>query len=198
MTNDSRPSPTKSWREAWTSSAQGLGAAEAAWLQTCVHCGLCAESCHYFLTDHEAPSIPAHKLEQVAAGFRGRFTLAGRLAPALVGARPFDRELVRAWVEAAFGRCSGCGRCSLNCTTGVNIAAVMRAARGTLTRDGPGPGRPAAGGHHRAGHRQQHGDHAGRTGWTPCSGSRKRRKSASATRPRASRWTSRARACCSP
>lgn len=112
---------------------QRLGAAEAAWLQTCVHCGLCAESCHYFLTDHEPPSIPAHKLEQVAAGFRGRFTLAGRLAPALVGARPFDRDLARAWVEAAFGRCSGCGRCSLNCTTGVNIAAVLRAARGTLT-----------------------------------------------------------------
>ena len=113
-----------------------LGAAGAAWLQTCVHCGLCAESCHYYLTDHEAASIPAHKLEQVAAGFRGHFTLAGRLAPGLTGARRFDRDLARAWVEATFGRCSTCGRCSLNCTTGINIAAVMRAARGTLTEMG--------------------------------------------------------------
>ncbi len=113
-----------------------LGAAGALWLQTCVHCGLCAESCHYFLTDHEPQSIPAHKLEQVASAFRGRYTLAGRLAPALTGARPFDREMVRAWVEAAFGRCSTCGRCSLNCTTGVNVPAVMRAARATLTEMG--------------------------------------------------------------
>lgn len=113
-----------------------LGAAGAAWLQTCVHCGLCAESCHYFLADGETASIPAHKLEQVAAGFRSRFTPLGRLAPALAGARPFDRALARAWVEAAFGRCSACGRCSLNCTTGVNVAAVIRAARATLTELG--------------------------------------------------------------
>ena len=113
-----------------------LGAAGAASLQTCVHCGLCAGSCHYYLTDHEPASMPAHKLEQIAAGFRGRFTLAGRLAPALVGARPFDRALARTWIEAAFGRCSTCGRCSLNCTTGVNVAAVVRAARATLTELG--------------------------------------------------------------
>jgi ferredoxin len=83
-----------------------LGAAGAAWLQTCVRCGLCAESCHYFLADGETASIPAHKLEQVAAGFRGRFTPLGRLAPALAARAPFDRTLARAWVEAAFGRCS--------------------------------------------------------------------------------------------
>ncbi len=113
-----------------------LGAAGAAWLQTCVHCGLCAGSCHYYLTDLEPASMPAHKLEQFAAGFRGRFTMAGRLAPALVGARPFDRAMARTWIEAAFGRCSTCGRCSLNCTTGVNVAAVVRAARATLTELG--------------------------------------------------------------
>ncbi len=113
-----------------------LGAAGAAWLQTCVHCGLCAESCHYYLTDLEPASIPAHKLEQITAGFRGRFTLAGRLLPGLTGARPFDRALAGAWVEAAFGRCSTCGRCSLNCTTGINVAAVIRAARATLTELG--------------------------------------------------------------
>lgn len=113
-----------------------LGAADAAWLQTCVHCGLCAESCHYYLADREPASIPAHKLELIAAAFRAHFTLPGRLAPGLTGARRFDRALARAWVEAAFGRCSLCGRCSLNCTTGVDIAAVMRAARGTLTEMG--------------------------------------------------------------
>jgi len=113
-----------------------LGGAEAAYLQTCVRCGLCADACHYHRTDHELASIPAHKLAQVAAVFRAHFTAAGRLAPGLTGARRFDRDMARAWVEALFGRCSLCGRCSLNCTTGIHIAAVLKAARGTLTEMG--------------------------------------------------------------
>ena len=110
--------------------------AEAAYLQTCVHCGLCAESCHYYLTDREAESIPAHKLETVAAVYRGQATAAGRWLPGLVGAKRFDRETARQWIESLFGRCSLCGRCSLNCTTGIHLATVLRAARGTLTEMG--------------------------------------------------------------
>ncbi len=113
-----------------------LRSAEASYLQTCVHCGLCAESCHYYRSDREPESIPAAKLEQVASVFRKRFTTIGRLAPGLSGARDFDRAAARAWVDAVFGRCSLCGRCSLNCTTGIHIAAVLRAARGALTEMG--------------------------------------------------------------
>lgn len=113
-----------------------IRAAEAAYLQTCVHCGLCAEACHYYRADREPASIPAHKLEQVAAVFRRHFTTMGRIAPDLSGAKRFDRAMARAWVDAVFGRCSLCGRCSLNCTTGIHIAAVLRAARGALTEMG--------------------------------------------------------------
>ncbi|MBI5836971.1 MAG: (Fe-S)-binding protein [Candidatus Eisenbacteria bacterium] len=110
--------------------------AESSWLQTCVRCGLCADSCHYFRADGELESIPAYKLELAASVFRRNFTAAGRLAPALVGARSLDKEMARRWIEAIFGRCSLCGRCSLNCTTGVHIAGVLRAARGALAEMG--------------------------------------------------------------
>jgi Fe-S oxidoreductase len=110
--------------------------ADAAYLQTCVHCGLCADSCHYFRTDGETESIPAHKLEQIAAVFRRHFTTSGRLVPGLTRARAFDAAMARRWLESVFGRCSLCGRCSLNCATGIHLAPVLRAARGALAAMG--------------------------------------------------------------
>lgn len=113
-----------------------LSAAEAAYLGACVHCGLCAESCHYYKASPELENVPARKLDHVAAAFRRHATAAGRLLPGLVGARDFDRELVRAWVDAVFGRCSLCGRCSLNCTVGIALPRVFRAARAALASMG--------------------------------------------------------------
>ena len=113
-----------------------LREAEASYLETCVRCGLCADSCHYFRADHELESIPAHKLAAVVSVFKRHCTIEGRLAPALSGAKSFDRAMARKWVEAVFGRCSLCGRCSLNCTTGIHIATILRAARSALAEMG--------------------------------------------------------------
>ncbi|MGV8039072.1 MAG: (Fe-S)-binding protein [Thermoanaerobaculaceae bacterium] len=109
-----------------------LREAEATYLNACVHCGLCAESCHYFRTEPSLENVPARKLDHVAAAFKRHFTTAGRLVPGLVGARPFDRAMVRAWLDAVFGRCSLCGRCSLNCTIGIGLPRIFRAARAAL------------------------------------------------------------------
>jgi Fe-S oxidoreductase len=109
-----------------------LRAAEASYLNSCVHCGLCAQSCHYYRAEPELENIPAHKLEQIAKVFRHGFTAMGRIAPGLVGARALDRDMARAWVDAVFGRCSLCGRCSLNCTIGIALPRLFRAARAAL------------------------------------------------------------------
>jgi Fe-S oxidoreductase len=113
-----------------------LADAEAGYLNSCVRCGLCAESCHYFLASGAPEDSPAHKLDAVTAVFKRHLTLAGRLAGGWVGAREFDRAAVQAWLDAAFGRCTLCGRCSLNCTVGIHVPAVLRAARGVLTEMG--------------------------------------------------------------
>jgi len=109
-----------------------LKAAEAAYLNSCVHCGLCAQSCHYYRAEPELENIPAHKLERIASVFKANFTTMGRLAPGLVGARAFDKDMARAWVDSVFGRCSLCGRCSLNCTIGIALPRLFRAARAAL------------------------------------------------------------------
>jgi Fe-S oxidoreductase len=109
-----------------------LREAEASYLETCVRCGLCADACHYYRADHELESIPARKLGAVVSVFKRHCTLEGRLVPSWLGARSFDRAMAREWVEAVFGRCSLCGRCSLNCSTGIHIATILRAARSAL------------------------------------------------------------------
>jgi len=109
-----------------------LKEAEASFLNSCVHCGLCAQSCHYFRMEPELENVPAAKLEKVAAVFKKNFTTMGKLAPGLVGAKALDKDMARAWVDAVFGRCSLCGRCSLNCTVGIALPRLFRAARAAL------------------------------------------------------------------
>lgn len=106
--------------------------AHVAGLNTCVHCGLCSDSCHYFLTDGETQSIPAYKLNLIAAVYKGEFTTAGRLFPALNGARHLDSDMIAEWIDTLFGRCSMCGRCAINCTVGINIGRIIRSARTVL------------------------------------------------------------------
>jgi Fe-S oxidoreductase len=113
-----------------------LKEAEASYLSSCVHCGLCADSCHYYRMAPELENIPARKLAHVTAAFRRHATTTGRLLPRLVGAHNFDRELVRVWIDAVFGRCSLCGRCSINCTIGIALPRIFRAARAALASMG--------------------------------------------------------------
>ncbi|MCE1229314.1 MAG: (Fe-S)-binding protein, partial [Firmicutes bacterium] len=109
-----------------------LKEAEASYLNSCVHCGLCANSCHYHRMDESLENVPAHKLELMTSVFKRHFTTMGKVAPAMVGAKSFDREMAKAWLDAVFGRCSLCGRCSINCTVGIAMPRVFRAARAAL------------------------------------------------------------------
>jgi len=104
----------------------------AAYLNACVHCGLCADTCHYYLTDGDKRSIPAYKLNLVLGVFKRYFTLGGKSIPGWLGAKDFDKEMIREWIDSLFGRCSLCGRCAINCSIGLNITALIRVARGVL------------------------------------------------------------------
>ncbi|HPW18367.1 MAG TPA: (Fe-S)-binding protein [Candidatus Aminicenantes bacterium] len=113
-----------------------LKAPEIAAAHTCIRCGLCADACHYYLTNGELEDVPAHKLNLVLGVIKHHFLPGGRRAGGWVGARKLDKAVVREWVDALFGRCSGCGRCTVNCTSGINIHGLIRAARGALAAAG--------------------------------------------------------------
>jgi len=113
-----------------------IHAGDAVQLQACVHCGLCAESCHYARTDDDPRATPAYKLDLVASVFRRELTWLGRVAPHWVGARDLDASVAREWVDTLFGRCTMCGRCMVNCTIGIDVPTLVRAARSALAAGG--------------------------------------------------------------
>lgn len=108
----------------------------AAYLNSCVHCGLCADSCHYYLVNKDIQSMPAYKLNLVVGIFKRYFSFVGKSIPGWVGAKKFDHAMVKEWVDSLFGRCTLCGRCSLNCSMGLNIQYLIRTARSALASIG--------------------------------------------------------------
>jgi Fe-S oxidoreductase len=108
----------------------------AAYLNSCVHCGLCADSCHYYLADKDVQSLPAYKLNLAQGIFKKYFSFVGKNISGWTGAKEFNQAMVREWVDSLFGRCTLCGRCSLNCTLGINIHLLIRTARSAMASIG--------------------------------------------------------------
>jgi len=104
----------------------------------CVHCGLCADACHYALARPDDPTMtPVYKADQIRRIFKRHIDWTGRIAPWWVHARrPVDDADLNRLKNIVFGMCSGCRRCTLNCPMGVDTAALVRFARGLLTEIG--------------------------------------------------------------
>jgi len=117
----------------------GLEPRVAAYLESCVRCNLCAESCHVYLEDRDPASAPAAKVDRVARLYRRYRTWSGRVVPWLTGARDLTPAVLEDLKEAAFGRCTMCGRCTLNCAVGLDPAAVIGLARAMLVAAGKVP-----------------------------------------------------------
>jgi len=103
------------------------------WLNSCVHCGLCAESCIFYLMDKDPRYIPAQKVDIVAAIYRRYNTLSGKILPGLTGARELDEETISEMVDLLYGSCTMCGRCTMHCSVGIDISDVVRAGRSMLS-----------------------------------------------------------------
>lgn len=105
-------------------------------LNSCVRCGLCGESCHYYLTTNDDRFIPGRKADLISGIYRRYHTMAGKIIPGMVGARNLDRETIDEMVDILFGACTMCGRCSLHCSVGVDIPFLVRNARTMLVEMG--------------------------------------------------------------
>lgn len=105
-------------------------------LNSCVHCGLCAESCMYFKTIGDNKLIPARKVELVSSVYRRYHTFIGKVLPKLVSARDLNNETVTEMVDLLFGACTMCGRCTIHCSIGVDISYLVRIGRSMLSEMG--------------------------------------------------------------
>ena len=102
-------------------------------LEVCVRCGVCAESCHYYVSNPAPEHIPAYRAEQVRKLYRSLFDPVGKRLGRWAGAAPLDQELVERLLEAAFGSCTLCGRCAMTCPMSVDTRQILRTGRALLT-----------------------------------------------------------------
>ena len=107
-------------------------------MTACVHCGLCAESCHYFLARPDDPTMtPVWKADQIRKIFKRHVDWTGRIAPWWVKAGSVDGdEDLNRLKNIVFGTCSACRRCTYNCPMGVDTGLLVRFTRGLLTELG--------------------------------------------------------------
>jgi Fe-S oxidoreductase len=87
------------------------------YIETCIHCGLCSEACHYFLSYRRDPSYaPVAKVRQTLWDLLKRD---GRV----------DGETVKKYARIAYTECNLCRRCSMYCPFGIDIAYLMSLVR---------------------------------------------------------------------
>ncbi len=108
----------------------------------CVHCGMCNECCHYVLTHPDDPTMtPSYKADQLRKLFKANHDWTGSVFPWWVGADkvPLTDDDLEKLKDIAFGTCTNCRRCTVNCPMGVDTATLNRIMRGLLTHVGVMP-----------------------------------------------------------
>jgi Fe-S oxidoreductase len=105
----------------------------------CAHCGLCNDTCHYALAIDDPKMVPAYKADQLRKIYKRRYDWLARLVPRWVGAKELDAEAIERLVDVAYGACTMCRRCVVNCPFGVDTALIVRTARAMLNAIGRTP-----------------------------------------------------------
>jgi len=86
-------------------------------VDTCVHCGLCAEACHTYVSrDNDPWFAPVSKVKNTIWELMKR---KGKVSP----------EFIRRMARIVFTECAVCRRCSMYCPFGIDIAYLLLVGR---------------------------------------------------------------------
>jgi Fe-S oxidoreductase len=116
-----------------------IGAVSAFRLESCIHCGMCAEACHFYIATEDPQYTPIWKVEPFKQAYK-RAT--GAFAPLL---RLFGFEhavtadQLAQWQHLLYDSCNLCGRCSLICPMGIDVAELIEQARHAMFDAGLAP-----------------------------------------------------------
>ncbi len=87
------------------------------YLDTCVHCGLCSNACHTYLSRNKDPEFsPVAKVKNTLWEMVKR---KGKV----------DAEFIKNAARIAFTECGACRRCSMYCPFGIDIAYLILVVR---------------------------------------------------------------------
>ena len=122
---------------------RGLGATGALHLEACVRCGQCAKACHFHNTTGEAKYTPVHKLELLRRAYLRETSPIASLVRAFGWVKAPGIDELHQWQELLYDSCTLCGRCTLACPMGIDIAELVKQARHGMFDAGLMPARLA-------------------------------------------------------
>ncbi|WP_193178740.1 (Fe-S)-binding protein [Oricola nitratireducens] len=106
-----------------------------AYLEACLHCGQCADACHFHEASGDPRHTPAYKLFPIAKAYRSQKSPLSWLG---LAPRITEKDLSE-WEELLFDTCTMCGRCTTVCPMGIDIASIVGKARQAFVAAGLGP-----------------------------------------------------------
>lgn len=109
------------------------------YFSSCVHCGICAESCLFYTETGDARYTPIYKAEPLRKLWKREYTFWGKLASKIGVLKPMDESDLSEWEELIYDGCTICSRCSLVCPMGIDIASLIRKAKEGLAAAGFSP-----------------------------------------------------------
>jgi Fe-S oxidoreductase len=95
----------------------GTAARLKAYMDTCIHCGLCADACHFYLSHDKDPTYsPVSKVKLT-------------LWEMIKHKGKVDPEFIKQCARIAYTECNRCRRCSMHCPYGIDIWYLIALVR---------------------------------------------------------------------
>ncbi len=111
----------------------------AAFFSSCVHCGMCADACLFYTETGDPSRIPINKAEPLRRIWKSEYTLMGRIGKLFGLTKKVDEKLLTDWETLVYDNCTLCGRCSMVCPVGNDIALMIRKTREGMAAAGHAP-----------------------------------------------------------
>lgn len=109
-------------------------------LEACVHCGQCADACHFQLVSGDPRYTPVYKLQPMLKAYQREAAPFSAVKKALgLAPRELTVDELQEWSELLYDSCNLCGRCTLACPMGIDIAGLVRRAREAMSAGGFAP-----------------------------------------------------------
>jgi Fe-S oxidoreductase len=119
--------------------AKELGALSAFRLESCIHCGICADACHYYIATEDPQYTPIWKVEPFKAAYKREASAFAPLYRLFGFKHRVSADQLEQWQHLLFDSCNMCGRCSLICPMGIDVAALIEQGRHAMFEAGLAP-----------------------------------------------------------
>jgi Fe-S oxidoreductase len=128
-----------SFEKGYNALKEQVDASVASFFSSCVHCGMCSDACLFFTETGAPERTPINKTEPLRRVWQQEYTLLGRIGKIFGFGKKVTDEMLTEWETLIYDSCTLCGRCSMICPVGNDIAGMIRKTREGMAASGHAP-----------------------------------------------------------